>query len=123
MDEPKSDPQSEKKLQFHFIKSNHYRVIHVDGAHGGLTPRGQIFIALYSERVPIPEMIVHGVAENRLTGELLAERKSKRGIVREVEAGVVMDLGAAQALHEWLGKKVAELENALAARDKGEVSE
>ena len=43
-----------EQLEFHYIKSNQFRVIHVDGGIGSITPKGFIHFALYSERLAIP---------------------------------------------------------------------
>ena len=43
------------EVTFHFIKSQTYATYHVDGAYGGLTPRGLVSVALYNERFPIPK--------------------------------------------------------------------
>ena len=107
-----ADPST--KLRFHYIKSNGFRVVHMDGAHGGITPRGTIFAAIYSERAPIPEMTVHTIsAEGTISEENRDERKAKEGMVREVEIGLMMDLSAAQSLHQWLGEKIKTLTDAL----------
>lgn len=95
------------KLQFHYIKANDFRVVRVDGAHGGPTPRGAIFMAVFSERVPIPELITQVVKDDGNLGEEVTEdRKSRKGIVREVEVGLMMDLPAAESIHTWLGDKI-----------------
>ena len=99
-----------KKIKFSFIKSSYYRVIHADGAHGGVTPRGTIFAAFYNERAPIPQRTVHAVKGDSLSTELREERIEKEGFVREVEVGIVMDVNTATALHKWLGDKIGELE-------------
>ena len=97
-----------KQVRFHYIKSNEFRVIHVDGAHGGITPRGNIFAALYSVRAPIPQMTVHNLkTDGTLDDEV--ERKVRDGIVNEVEVGVMFDLASAEAFHAWLEEKIAKL--------------
>ena len=46
----------QSKVEFHYIKSNHFRVIHADGVYGGATPRGFIIwisslnVALFHEK-------------------------------------------------------------------------
>jgi hypothetical protein len=37
----------------------------------------------------------------------------KEGIVRELEADVLMNLDTAKALHKWIGDRVKELEDAI----------
>lgn len=104
---------SKKKVHVHYIQSNGYRVVHADGAHGGGTPRGKIIISFHSERLPIPEMVVHELEGNHLSDELVEERQSKKGVVREVEVGVMMDLSVAKDLHSWFGSKILELGEAM----------
>jgi hypothetical protein len=112
------------KIRFHYIKSNGFRVVHVDGAHGGITPRGTIFAAIFSERAAIPEMTVHPIsAEGTLGEESREERKAREGIVREVEIGLMMDLHAAEGLHQWLGEKIATLKEAAAKASEAKVGE
>src|SRR3989442_6878794 len=45
-------------VTFHYIKSSQFRVVHADGIIGGVTPRGLIHIAVFSERPAIPQVIV-----------------------------------------------------------------
>jgi hypothetical protein len=100
---------SPTKLSFQHIKSNSFRILHADGATGGLTPRGQILVAFYNERLPIPESVTHHLGPDGVLGdEIIEERKTKAGIIREVEIGVMMDVPVAQALHVWLGQVLAE---------------
>jgi len=96
-----------EKVRFHYIKSNYFRVVHVDGAHGGVTPDGNIFFSAYSQRAPIPQITTHKVdAEGSVAEEIREERITKDGIVREVEVGIMMDIATAESLHKWLGEKI-----------------
>lgn len=104
------------RLEFHIIKSNYFRVIYSEGAWGGISPRGKIHIAFFNERNAIPQKTSIPVKQSGPRGlqpsgeeEVLEGRK---GIVREVETEVVMDLQAAIDLHTWLGQKIAELKGA-----------
>ena len=100
-----------QKLRFHYIKSNYFRVIHADGAYGGVSPRRTIQINFYSERQPIPQLTVHGVAgDGALSGELPDERVVRDGIVREIEAGVIVTLEAAESLRDWLSDNINKLQ-------------
>lgn len=101
-------------VAFNYIKSNSFRVIHVDGAIGSITPRGLIHAALYSERMPIPRLMVHPMGSD---GNLLppVEQEIRPGVVREVEVSLLLDRNSAESLREWLGQQLAELDRALAA--------
>jgi hypothetical protein len=102
------------------IKSCDFRVIHVDGAIGSITPRGLIHAALYSERMPIPRLMVHPIgADGNLSPPV--EQDTRPGVVREVEVGLMLDRNAADALRLWLEQQVAELDRALStAKAKGQ---
>lgn len=99
---------SEKdKVKFHYIKGNFFRVIHMDGVFGGLSPTGDIFASIFSQRPPIPTLTVQPVKENgELGDELMEERAVKEGIVREMELGIVMRPEVAESLIKWLQAKV-----------------
>jgi hypothetical protein len=99
------------KLRIEYKKSNAFRVIHADGAYGGTSPRLQLFIAFYSERFPIPQVLTYETSEaGAPTRELTAERESKEGLFREVEVGVTLDINAAKGFAVWLNEQIAELE-------------
>ncbi len=105
---------------YHFIKSNLFRVVHADGAHGGFTPQGFIQMNFYSERFPIPRETHHRLEKN--LPEILEERVVRKGAVREVEVGVVMDLGTATSLVKWLNtniKRLKEVQNLSAGAPSG----
>ena len=102
MDVSDGDKQN---ITFHYIKSKDFRVIHADGAWGGMTPRGYITIGFYSERNPIPQELTHEIDANGQLGPIL-RRKTKEGIVREVETEVIIDLEAAKSLIQWLQNHV-----------------
>jgi hypothetical protein len=94
-------------VSFHYIKSNFFRVLHTDGAVGSVTPSGLIFVALYSERSAIPQIMVHEITEKGQVGiEHQEERVGKKGIVREVEIGATMSVETATSLVTWLQEKI-----------------
>ena len=107
-------PQETKlsSVKFHYVKSNFFRVIHVDGAYGGLTPYGFISCALYSDRQPLPELTENAVREDGIVGqEIVEHKKIKDGIEREIEVSIVMNLNTAKALQQWLDDKIKTLES------------
>lgn len=104
----------QSKVEFHYIKSNHFRVIHADGVYGGATPRGFIHMDFFSERSPIPRKVTQKVtASGQLGEEIAAESERKEGVVREVEVGVMISLEQARSLTKWLEEKIQLLETAL----------
>jgi hypothetical protein len=100
------------KLRIEYKKSQSFRVIHADGAYGGTSPRLQLFIAFYSERFPIPQVLTYETSPSGAPErEIISERESKEGLFREVEVGVTLDLNAAKGFLAWLTERVGELEN------------
>lgn len=101
------NPLEKDKVKFHYLKANDFRVVHMDGVFGGLSPTGDIFMSIFSQRPPIPQITVQPVKENgELGDELIEERTVKEGIVREIEVGIAVRPEIAQTLIKWLQEKV-----------------
>lgn len=107
----KGNGDAGERIAFDYIKSQYFRVIHADGAIGGITPNGHIHFALYSERQAIPRRQVHEVlGDGHLGGLIESETVSRGSIVREMEIDVFLTIQVAKSLHEWLGGKIADHE-------------
>lgn len=79
----------------------------MDGVFGGLSPSGDIFASIFSQRPPIPLVTVQPINEKGELGEeLLSERSTKEGLVREIEIGIAMRPEVAEKLIKWLQEKV-----------------
>lgn len=103
-------PAQEPVIVFEYIKSEFFRVIHTDGAIGGITPQGNIHFALFSERSAIPRLLVHEANPDGTLGKALPDRAVVRpGIIREMDIDVVMSLSTAESFAAWLGDRIAEL--------------
>ena len=102
-------------IDFHNIKGDGFRTIHVDGAFGGVTPRGDhINMTVFSERWPVPTQITHKIDQAGTLGEELTERRAtRRGIVRELEANLVFDIETAKRLAQWLMGKIQQADGAV----------
>lgn len=107
-----SDKSSPSTVTFHYSKSSYFRVIHADGIIGCVTPRALIHCAIFSERQAIPQTITQELSPDGTVGAAIAHT-GKEGIVRELEADVLMNLDTAKALHKWIGDRVKELEDAI----------
>ncbi|MCA9523477.1 MAG: hypothetical protein KC609_21025 [Myxococcales bacterium] len=94
------------EVAFHFLKSANYRTVHADGVWGGIAPNLTIQMHFYSERLPIPQKVVHSFESGVLGGEIQEKREGKSGLVREVEVGVTMNVAQAEALISWLREKI-----------------
>jgi len=104
-------PPDGREIIFSYLKSTQFRVVHVDGAVGSLTPSGLLHIACYNERPAIPRSTVHTVdRDGKLSGPLSSEGKD--GIVREMEVDLMMTIQVAKNIHDWLAQRIAEFDAA-----------
>lgn len=106
--------QPNQHLTYHYQKSSQYRVVHADGAYGGLTPTLGVFISFFNERLPIPQKVTHSVEAAGTLGPEISH-ESKEGIIREVEVGVIFDETVARSLLTWLQQR---LENIKEIKEK-----
>ena len=106
-----SNDEMPATVQIHYIKSHHFRSVHVDGVLGGVTPNGSIHLAVFSERSPIPQKAEMKITEGRLGDTVHSE--GKEGIVREMDVDLFMNLPVARELRDWLSTRIQELETAL----------
>jgi hypothetical protein len=94
-------------VKFRYIKSNYFRVVHVDGAFGGFSPQGKIFVSMFSERPPLPDATFQTVEGGVLGKELVEHRQAgDEGVVRELEVGLAMDVSVAKGLVDWLNERI-----------------
>lgn len=108
-----SDGQvSEDELAFDYIKSADFKTIWADGAIGGITPSGNIHVALYSERFAIPKREIFKVDWD--SGELNEQNhdktESRNAIVREMSCDLVLQPKVAKALAEWIFEYLHDLD-------------
>ena len=124
VEEVMAEDSSPQSIDFHYIKSNNFHVVHADGVWGGPTPRGYVSMSFYSERNPIPRRITFELTPEGDLGKLGKEvgRDTREGIVREVGVEVLLDLDLAINLAKWLAEKIKALQeqnNAIAKKEKG----
>jgi len=88
---------------YDYVKSNLFRVIHVDGVWGGLTPKGKIAIGFFNERPAVPKSVIYPVlGPHQLGDENVSRREGRANAIREMEVLGLMDLDMARALKDWL---------------------
>ncbi|MCG6868411.1 MAG: hypothetical protein LJE91_06665 [Gammaproteobacteria bacterium] len=97
---------------FNYIKGSDFRSVHVDGAIGGLTTKGFLHIALFTERGPIPKKTIHEILPDGTLGkEVVEKRESKEGIVRLMEVDLFMNEDTARDLRNWLDQELESFED------------
>lgn len=96
-------------ITIHNIKNALYRQVHIDGAHGGITPTGFINVNFFSQRGVIPKGTEFELnQEGQITAAIKDTEDSKQGIVREFEFGTYMDINTCISIKEFLEKKIEE---------------
>ncbi len=115
-------PEFPTTVNFDYIKSPLFRVVHADGVWGGVTPRGFINMNFWNTRTPIPTRIIQEVKPSGDLGKELG-RESRDAIVREVDVGIILDLELAKSVSKWLRSKIEMAEKMEAALADGENSE
>lgn len=98
----------EREIGFRFERDPDYRVITVNGAWGGLTPRGELMFDLFLEHLELPEEI-HYMATPDGLGPESRRIPEPPLFVREVMVGVVMTPDNAESLARWILEKVSSI--------------
>ena len=111
---------SDKKpeMTFKYIFTYDYSPVYVNGAHGGVSPRGELVMNFYLERQPLPNSITHEITQAGTIGPETDVDPSDlgRSLVRQAINGVVVNYNTARELHFWLGEKLKEMEALEEAR-------
>ncbi len=105
---------SHKKPEFKFkyIFADDYNPVYVNGAHGGVTPRGELVVNFYLERQPLPHAITHELNPNGTIGNEADVEPGdlNKSLVRIISNGIVLTYQTARELHYWLGEKIKEMD-------------
>lgn len=83
----------------------------MDGMFGGLTPSGKVYAELFLQRSVTPQSIKYKIEDGVIKEEL--KRTGKEGVVREIEAGIIMDIETAKIFKDWLETKISEYDQLL----------
>ncbi len=108
-------PTLPKQVSASYIKSAQCRLVHADGAFGGPTPNGLLYIALFSEHAPLPPTTVYSVDAAAKALRQLKPIPHENQWVREVEGEVIMSLDAARSFRDWLNERITMLEQVRSA--------
>jgi hypothetical protein len=112
----------DEKISFDYLKSQFFRVVHADGAIGGITPSGCIHFSFYSERPAIPQRQTFALNRDGSLGQSIAEKTVVRNaVVRELDVDVVMNIDVARSLAVWLSQQVKLYEEKVEEARRGQV--
>ena len=95
------------RIETKYVRSNLCRVIHADGAWGGVTSRLYIHMGLFSERNVSPESGTYVLDPKEHVAREEVKGLPKQQILRETEADVIMSVETARALRDWLTERLA----------------
>lgn len=112
-------------IEFHYQKPSSYRTIHSDGFWGGSTPRGQFAISFFSERPPIPRSArrsIIGQDGDQFVAGPEEVVDSLEGLVRQIEATVMLDLRTTQELYVFLGEHLTQMEAMMGVAESDRVT-
>lgn len=125
MDGENIENQDLQEIEFSYLKSNYFRVIHADGAIGDETASGKLFLAFYSERPILPDSQTFRInKEGRLVSEVLEKRQVNSGgdVMREIEIGIMLDIDIAKGFVVSLVNLIREIEKDDSQVEEMEVS-
>lgn len=107
------------EITFKYVFSYNYNPTYVNGAQGGISPRGEVVVNFYLERPPLPNAVTHELTPQGTIGkETAVEPNDLQGsLVRFIDTGVVMNYENAKVFHAWLGDRLRELETMQKARE------
>ncbi len=107
------------EITFKYVFNYNYNPTYVNGAQGGVSPRGEIVIHYYLERQPLPNSITHEITPQGAIGRESAVEPEdmQQSMVRFIDTGVVMNYENARMFHAWLGEKLKEAESMQEARE------
>lgn len=101
-----------EELTFHYKKTESYRTYHADGFYGGLTPKGNLYMEIFLERRVTPKEEVYELGPQGNLAQNPLRKEGLTGLIREIEAGVIMDYNTMVLLKNWLDGKIKEYQEA-----------
>jgi hypothetical protein len=108
---PDGTPPLPTTINFDYIKTSQFRVLHADGAFLSLTFQGGVVLSFFSERQPIPRRIVHRVkSDGTLGDEIVEQRVVRDAVVRDTEVAVSMSFDTAKRVQAALNDLITKLE-------------
>jgi hypothetical protein len=97
-----------KSIRFKYLFPDDYSPQYANGAHGSVTPQGELTVNFYLERSPLPYSETHAVTSSGEVGEEIrkvpALPSDEALVLRQLTSGVVMNVATATRVYEMLGR-------------------
>ncbi len=119
----KAQPKSNgiEKATFEYVFGDDFNPEYANGAIGGPTTQGEIFVSFYVERNPLPYSQTFKVKpDGQLAEEFERDPKIEDGsisVVRFVTAGVIMTRETAKRVHDFLGRHLEAMDALTRAKE------
>jgi hypothetical protein len=111
-----SKSKKNQSITFKYKFPETYNPLYANGAHGGVSSKGEIVINFFSERPALPVEEVAILEGNKMVESNVTKPEGYPNIsIRYVQNGVIMNLDTAKAVHIWLGNHINQLEELLNA--------
>ena len=111
-----------KKIKFVFKRSSDYKLLPVNGAWGGLTPRGDFILEFFVEHNTTPNYVTNEITpEGKLGDEVEKDPKEPEGIIsvtRELVGGILVSIEHAKSLANFILEKCSEFEKEKKKREE-----
>ncbi len=110
------------EIKFKYVFSYNYNPVYVNGAHGGISPRGELVVNFYLERPPLPNSIAHEINQNGTIGNETAFETARQAARLEgIPCGISSGAAIAAALEigtrpEMKGKTIVAIIPSFAER-------
>lgn len=104
---------ADQVINFKYKFSDTYNPTYVNGAHGGISPQGEIILNFYLERQSLPQQQTFKVNDDKIGEELISEAipsDFRNSFVRYIETGITMNLKTAKEIKVWLDQQIEILE-------------
>jgi hypothetical protein len=113
----------QKKIKIVFKKGADYRLLPINGAWGGMTPRGDFILDFFVEHNTTPDSIIHEITpEGKLGGIIEKHPGDEQGVLfvtRELVGGILMSVEHAKSIADFISDKCADFEKDKASiKDK-----
>ena len=102
----------ESTIKFKYIFNDDYNPVYINGAHGGISPQGEIIANFYLERLGLPNSLINSVTQDGKLGDVIESdpKDLNQSHVRFIRNGIIMNLQTAKTIHRWLGQHIETLE-------------
>lgn len=107
----------QNKVKFRYVKGNDHRIIHADGAKGGLTNRGFLLIDFFAEYPNYFNDELHKITKAGQLEQIVQKVDTSQPIelIRERQIGVMMSISVAKSLAIWINARVKEFNDSVDA--------